>query len=550
MSKKLAVFLAAVLLSGPFWAYSQDKDKKKHQKTDVEALKREESEDHFKKWLTEEVKYIIAPEEEAVFKKLTTDEEKEQFIELFWNRRDPDPLTPTNEFKEEHYRRIAYANERFASGMPGWMTDRGRIYIIHGEPAEIESHPSGGAYDRPSWEGGGRTSTFPFEVWRYRHIDGVGDDVELEFVDRTMSGEYRLTTDPDEKDALLYVPNAGLTQAEEMGLATKADRPHFSPGNAENYPMMTLRAKDNPFQKYETYVNVQRPTEIKYKDLKEVVSINIEYKQLPFEVRQDYIRLNDQQVIVPISLEVQNKDLTYKLENGVQSAKLAVYGVITSITNRVIMEFDDDLIASYEPDQVKQGLLQRSVYQKVVTLDKKIPYKLDLVVKDVNSGHTGVKRIAIQPPRYDDKKLAASSVILSDYIQQLPQAPRVDEMFVLGDVKIRPSLKKIFAPERPFGVYLQLYNVGLDQTTLAPALSVTYKIMREGKVVLEVAEQSGESVQFFSGQRVVLIKNLPIKDLQAGTYTVAVEVKDLINNQTLTTQDNFQLSAPAQVAAK
>jgi len=311
-----------------------------------------------------------------------------------------------------------------------------------------------------------------------------------------------------------------------------------------------LRAKDSPFEKYETFVKVQQPTEIKYKDLKEVVSINIEYKQLAFEVRQDYIRLNDQQVIVPISLEVQNKDLTYKEENGVKSAKLAVYGVITSITNRVIMGFDDDLMASYPTENFQQRLLQRSVYQKIVTLDKKIPYKLDLVVKDINSGHTGVKRVAISPPRYDDKKLSASSIILSDFIQQLPQAPKVDEMFVLGDVKIRPSLKKVFAPERPFGVYLQLYNVGLDQTNLAPALAVSYKIMREGKVILEVSEEGGESVQFFSGQRVVLIKSLPIKNLEAGTYTVAVEVHDKISNQTLSTQDNFQVSAPTQVAAK
>ncbi|HXK61597.1 MAG TPA: GWxTD domain-containing protein [Acidobacteriota bacterium] len=541
MSRLLSITLALILLIVPAFA---QRDKKE------EALRREEGEDYYKKWLNEDVKYIISPDEKAVFQKLTSDEEKEQFIEQFWYRRDPDPMTPTNEFKEEHYRRIAYANERFASGIPGWMTDRGRIYIIHGPPAEIESHPSGGTYNRPMHEGGGTTSTFPFEIWRYRHIEGIGSDIELEFVDSSMSGEYRLALNPEEKDALLYVPGAGLTLAEEMGLATKADRPFFNPGMRENYPMMHLRAKDNPFERYETYTMVQRPRPIKYKDLKEVVSINIDYKPLPFEVRQDYIRLNDQQVLVPISLEVQNKDLSFKEENGVHNAKLAVYGIITSITNRIIMEFDDDVLASYQPEDLARGLTGRSIYQKIVTLDKKMRYKLDLVVKDINSGHTGVKRIAIVPPIYDNKNLSASSLILSDYIHQLPQVPKVDEMFVLGDVKIRPSLRKTFTNDRPLGVYLQLYNVGLDQANLAPALAVSYKIIRDGETVVEVTEESGESVQYFSGQRVVLIKSLPIKDLQPGRYTVAVEVKDLINNQDLNLQDNFQVTPPPQLAAK
>ena len=548
MIRRLGIALTLILLVFPVWA--QQKSKPKQEKSDVEALKKEEGKDYYKKWLDEDVKYIISPDEKAVFNKLTSNEEKDQFIEQFWYRRDPDPMTPTNEFKEEHYRRIAYANERFASGIPGWLTDRGRIYIIHGQPAEIESHPSGGSYNRPMYEGGGTTSTFPFEIWRYRHIDGVGEDVELEFVDPSMSGEYRLALNPEEKDALLHVPGAGLTLAEEMGLANKSDRPYFNPGNRENYPMMQLRAKDNPFERYETYTMVQRPQEIKYKDLKEVVNVNIDYKPLPFQVRQDYIRLNDQQVIVPISLEVQNKDLSFKEENGVQNAKIAVYGIITSITNRVIMEFDDDMLASYQPENLQQGLVARSVYQKVVTLDKKMRYKLDLVVKDINSGHTGVQRIAIVPPMYDDKKLSVSSLILSDYIHQLPQVPKVDEMFVLGDVKIRPSLKKVFAKDRPLGVYLQLYNVGLDQSNLAPALSVSYKIIKDGKTVVEVKEESGESVQYFSGQRVVLIKNLPIKDLEPGKYSVSVDIKDLISNQAIAAQDNFQLSAPPQVAAK
>src|SRR6266404_446548 len=157
---------------------------------------RKELETPYKKWLNEDVVYII------------TDEEREQFIEQFWLRRDPTPDTVENEFKEEHYRRIAYANERYASGIPGWKSDRGRIYITFGPPAEIESHPSGGTYQRPIEQGGGSTTTYPFEIWRYRYMEGIGSNIIIEFVDPSGTSEYHMTMDPGEKDALAKIPGA------------------------------------------------------------------------------------------------------------------------------------------------------------------------------------------------------------------------------------------------------------------------------------------------------------------------------------------------------
>src|SRR3954468_296823 len=188
-----------------------------------EARLKKELETPYRKWLNEDVAYIITDEERAAFKKLQTDEEREQFIEQFWLRRDPTPDSVENEFKEEHYRRIEYANEHYASGIPGWKTDRGRMYIVFGAPDSIDSHPSGGTYDRPQEEGGGNTSTFPFEIWRYRYLEGIGQEIELEFVDDCMCGKYEMTLDRSKKDALLQVPGAGLTDYEAMGIANKTD---------------------------------------------------------------------------------------------------------------------------------------------------------------------------------------------------------------------------------------------------------------------------------------------------------------------------------------
>jgi GWxTD domain-containing protein len=109
-----------------------------------------------------DVEPILTDEERSAWNKLKTDEEREQFITIFWGQRDPDLDTEDNEYKEQYYERLAYADEHFSSGKPGRLTDRGRIYIKFGKPDEIESHPSGGRYERPSYEGGGSTTTYPF----------------------------------------------------------------------------------------------------------------------------------------------------------------------------------------------------------------------------------------------------------------------------------------------------------------------------------------------------------------------------------------------------
>src|SRR4051795_11389416 len=260
-----------------------DKQKKEQQKSLSKEVGRT-----YKKWLDEDVRYIISDEERAAFKQLSNDEERDAFIEQFWLRRDPTPDTIENEFKEEHYRRIAYTNEQFASGIPGWKTDRGRIYITYGPPDEKETHPSGGSYERPSEEGGGTTSTFPFEQWRYRYIEGIGTDIIIEFVDPTMSGEYRMTMDPSEKDALLYVPNAGLTLMEQMGLSSKTDRFNRTDGTHLGVPFGGETSRMNQFNRLEQYAKLQRPPSVKFKDLEAAVNSRISYNLLPMKVRVDY----------------------------------------------------------------------------------------------------------------------------------------------------------------------------------------------------------------------------------------------------------------------
>ena len=499
------------------------------------AAIQDEGADHYDKWLNQDVAYIITSREKAVFENLTTDLEREKFVERFWRRRDPDPSTAVCEVKEEHYRRIAYANQWFRSGKPGWTTDRGRIYILHGPPDEIESHPSGGPYQRPVHEGGGFTSTHPFEIWRYRRIAGLGDDIELEFVDPVGGGEYRLALNPDEKDVLRQVPGAGLTWSEGRGLTRKANRPPPS--------FNALRAKDSPFDRYETYSRVQRPSEFTSAELRELVRLKVRYPELPLKLRQDHFRLNRDRALTSLTLEIANRDLTYEPEAGSLVARVSVYGIVTSISRLVVAEFEDDLVSAYQPEELDQGRAARSLYQKLVSLEHHGRYRIDLLVKDLKSGKMGVVRQPVDPPDYADGRLAASSLVLSHDLRRVGGNPEADRMFVLGDVRIHPAPDNTFVTGSPIGAYYQLYNAGLDQSSMAPSLRIAYRISCRGEPVAEVVAEGDGSVFWYSDRRAVLIRALPVRNLKPDRYDLAVEIHDQVRDQRLTLADRFRIVA-------
>src|ERR1700757_1290376 len=312
----------------------------KQRKKNERALKQELSRP-YKKWLDEDVVYIITDEERAAFKQLSNDEERDNFIEAFWQRRDPTPDTEENEYKEEHYQRIAYANEHFAAGVPGWKTDRGRMYIVFGKPDEIDSHPSGGSYERPMEEGGGETSTFPFEDWRYRYIEGIGQEVIIEFVDTCMCGDYHMTMDRSEKDALLYTPNAGLTLYEQMGMANKTSR--FTGGGLERLGVgpfnQDLQTKQ--FDRLEQFAKLNKPPAVKFKDLEEIVSHKITVNLMPFDVRADFVKVTSDTVLTPITIQVKNRDITFVNKEGVQRGTVNIFGRVATLSGRIAQTFED-----------------------------------------------------------------------------------------------------------------------------------------------------------------------------------------------------------------
>ncbi len=520
---------------------SSKKDNKKKSKQSGDLA------DHYKKWLDEDVVYIITDEEKSVFKNLKNEEERESFVEQFWARRNPDPRSSDNIFKEEHYRRIAYANEHFASGVAGWRTDRGRIYIMFGRPDELESHPTGGSYQRPFSEGGGQTSTYPFEKWWYRHIDGVGDDIEIEFVDKSLSGEYRMAMHPEEKDALINVPNAGLTLAEEMGFSKKEDRAYFN-GYSQNDPNnpanAMLRAKDRPFNRMEQYFNLQRPPQIKFEDLKGIVTAKVIYTTLPYDLRIDYIKLSADRVLVPITVELSNKDLEFKKQYDFNQATVNVYGVVTNLNGRIMREFEDTISVEFLDQHFERGKNKRSEYQHIVSLPPGQRFKLDLVVKDINNNSAGTMSIGLNVPKYEEGTLHSSSIILTSSISAAPPNADQFEQYVIGDMKILPDVKSEYLPGQALFPYMQIYDMQIDQTSQKPSLEVTFAIKSNGNVIEEIPGTATNSEQFFYGQRVVLLGRIPVKELEPGKYQLEIKVKDAISNRTVVTTTDFKVKEP------
>ena len=514
---------------------TNEKQKKKNER----ALKQELSRP-YKKWLEEDVVWIITDEERAAFKQLSNDEERDNFIEAFWQRRDPTPDTEENEYKEEHYQRIAYANEHFAAGVPGWKTDRGRIYIVYGKADEVDSHPSGGTYERPMEEGGGETSTFPFEDWRYRYIEGIGQEVIIEFVDTCMCGEYHMTMDRSEKDALLMTPNAGLTLYEQMGMANKSSR--FSGNGLERLGLgpesSMLQTKE--FDRLEQFAKLQAAPKVKFTDLEEAVNSKIILNPMPFDVRADFVKITSDTVLVPVTIQMRNRDITFVNKEGVQRGTVNIFARLTTLTGKIVQTFEDTVQVDVPAELLPRTAENASVYWKALPL-RPGRYKLNIAIKDVNGDRKGLWSRSIVVPEFSDDKLSTSTLIVADQMEPVPTKAIGTGSFVIGTTKVRPRVAAadgkpaLFKKDKDqkLNFWMQVYNLGLDEKTHKPSATFEYEItnLATNKQVIQKTETTDSMGNI--GEQVTLQKSIVAANLQPGTYKINIKVNDNISKQTI-----------------
>lgn len=509
----------------------------KRKKENAKALRKEVMSKEESDWLTKDVPYIITDEERKAFKQLSNEEEREKFIEAFWDRRNPNPDSEDNEFKDEHYRRIEYANERYAAGVPGWRTDRGRIYIVYGPPDEIDSHPSGGQYERPIDEGGGQTSTYPFETWRYRHLDGIGEQVEIEFVDDCQCGAYEMTIDRSKKDALLMVPGAGLTMQEQMQGLSKSDR--FTHGGMERLGVGSMDRTVNEskqFERLEQFAKLNSAPPVKFKDLAEVVAHHISYNAMPFDVRTDFVKITNETVLVPITVQLRNRDITFVDKEGVEHGVVNIFGRLTSISGKVAQTFEDTVAADVPSELLAREAENYKVYWKAVPL-KPGRYKLDVVVKDVNGDRVGTISRAVTVPDFSDEKLASSTLIVADDVEPVPTNTVGTGMFVIGTTKIRPRVSagegkpSVFKRGQKVNFWMQVYNLGVDDKTHKPSATFEYDIVNAAtnKAIVHAVDSSDKMGNL--GDQVTLHKVVASANLDPGVYRIQINVNDNISKQ-------------------
>ncbi len=491
-----------------------------------------------KKWLNEDVRWIITDEESKAFKNLTNEEERQQFIELFWQRRNPNPDSPDNEFRDEHYARIAYANEHFAAGKPGWMTDRGHIWIAYGKPDSVDSHPSGGSYDRPLEEGGGETSTFPFEIWHYRYLAGVGDNINIEFVDSCMCGDYHATIDRSEKDALKHTPGAGQTLYEQMGKAKQADR--FNNGGLEQLGPGPNSTSENSkeFDRLDQFAKIMAAPQIKFADLDQFLSSEKILSGPPFlfDVRTDYVKLTNDTVLVPVTLQLRNADITYKTKDGDATGVVNILGRVSNINHHVVRNFEETVKVESPADLLDVEKNKSSVYWTALDLAPG-RYKLEIAIKDVNNPeHVGTWKRSVDVPKFDDDRLGHSSLILADQMERVPSKEVGAGTFVIGNTKIRPRVSStistpvVFHQRQNLNFWMQVYNLGIGDNKRNDA-TIEYQIvdLASNKQILESQESAAKLNP--NADQLTLEKTMPLGALQPGRYQVVIKVNDVVSKQ-------------------
>jgi hypothetical protein len=387
-------------------------------------------------------------------------------------------------------------------------------------------------------EGGGETSTFPFEVWHYRYITGIGDNIDIEFVDSCQCGDYHMTLDRSEKDALQHVPGAGQTLYEQMGMAKQSERFKGGLENLGNGPLSSMQATKQ-FDRLDQYAKLQAPPVIKFKDLE---SFMTEHKVLngpifPFDVRTDFVKVTEDTVLVPITLQIRNKDITFSTKEGVSKGVVNILGRVTTITGRVAQTFEDTVVVE-EPSELLPRTLETSqVYWKALPL-RPGHYRVDIAIKDVNNpDHLGLWAQGVTVPKFDDENLATSSLILADKMERVPSKQIGTGSFILGNTFVRPRVMDnartpaSFHRNQKLNFWMQVYNLGIDDKSKQNDAKLEYEIfdLDNNKAVLNTFEDS-KSISPNADQ-VTVEHTVPLASLAPGKYRVTIKVNDSVRKQ-------------------
>jgi hypothetical protein len=329
-----------------------------------------------------------------------------------------------------------------------------------------------------------------------------------------------------------------------MGMANKADRFRGGLESIGEGPFNRTN-QTKQFDRMETFAKLNRAPDIKFRDLQnEIVSHRFIRNPLPFDVQVDFVKLTSDTVLVPITLQVPLKGLTFANKDGVQRAVVNVYGQLTKLSGQIVQTFEETLHRDIPAELLEKEINNVSLYWKALPMRPGL-YRLDVVIKDVNGDKTGIFSKSYTVPDYGDEKLSSSTLILADRMEPVPSREVGTGSFVIGTNKVIPKVQPsdgkppAFKQKDKINFWMQVYNLGLDQKTNKPSATVEYQVVNTvtNQHVLDFTETTAQMGNI--GEQVTLGKSLQLGQLDPGVYQVTIKVNDQISKQTISPTAKF-----------
>ncbi len=487
--------------------------------------------DKYKKWLEEEVVYIITAKERDVFLKLQSDREREMFIEAFWKQRDPNPGAPRNEFREEHYRRLQYANENFgrSSSLPGWKTDRGRIHIILGPPQNIESYED-------------VMNVYPTQIWFYLGDPEIGLPTAFNviFFKKEGMGNYILYSPVDDGPESLIAGALGGFQNEQAAyLALRKLEPNLArealtliPGERVSPGTISLASNMLISQIYsapqrrvsDSYAEAL----LKYKD-----SVEVEYtaNYIGCEAQAQVFRSEEGTFLVHFTVEPQK--LSLDEFEGKYTANFDLNGRLTDAAGRTVYQFDRPFSVSLTPSELE------GVRGTTLALQDMFPclpgqYKFDLLIKNTVSKEFATYEVGLTVPSPSAAGPALGAPLLA-YGLEPSLAPSGEEVpFRVAGKQAVSQAHKIFTRQDTLFVIAQAYGL---PAAWGNEGRVRFSYDKDGKTVLIQARTLAE---VRTGETIVEAQ--PLAAFSPGYYDLTIALLDPAGQPAQSQEAHFEVS--------
>ncbi len=449
-----------------------------------------------KQWLEEVVPYIITDVEKALFINLPTEEERGKFIDNFWKKRDPNPKTAENEFKLEYYKRIALANKFFgSSGIAGWRTDRGKIYILLGPPSEIQRDMS------PSQTG---FTTFhgPKEIWNYWGLSNprLPYNMEFAFVDKLGTGNYVL-----ERSLKLGEMGSSPFDIDSMHV-------HF------DYMETMAEAMRNPFEDLDR--------------LRGIVTTQVTYDRIPIEYDLFYLKGSEERTHIPLAIEVPYSALTQKEIEGEHHFSLTLLIDVSNKLGQIIFERSKDIKFKHKPSEIESLKKEKLQIQTSLSLEPEA-YRIHILALDNFSGKVGTLHQEFSVPGFAPEELGLSDIILSS--EQIALKSPAGKT----GTKILAEIRQTFHPSEELNVYFEIYNLELNPETRVNNFSAEYFFLHDGKLLAQIPSPQGEPT---SDKDCRIQTSFRLKNFKSGEYTLRIKVSDSNSSKSAFKEIQFVVS--------